>query len=78
MHNFYPLVPDERKIKRILSNYQLEIAKFLDILIGNFKKLVSNFFNKKYILHYENKQLYFRLGLNVKAIHCVLEFNQSQ
>ena len=71
-------MPDERKIKRILSNYQLEIAKFLDILIGNFKKLVSNFFNKKYILHYENKQLYFRLGLKVKAIHCVLEFNQSQ
>ena len=35
-------MPDERKIKKILSNYQLEI------LIGNFKKLVSNFFNKKF------------------------------
>ena len=31
------------------------------------KKLVPNFFNKeKYILHYENLQLYSRLGLKLK------------
>ena len=43
------------------------------------KKLVSNFFDKEsYVLHYENLQLYLRLGLKPKQIHCVLELNQSQ
>ena len=30
------------------------------------------------MLHYENSQLYLRLGLKLKKMHCVLEFNQSQ
>ena len=43
------------------------------------KKLVTNFFNKeKYVFHYENWELYLRLGLKLKSIHRVLEFNQSQ
>ena len=43
------------------------------------KKIVSNFFDKrKYVLHYENLQLYLRLGLKLKKILHVLEFNQSQ
>ena len=47
--------------------------------IGNVKKLVPNFFDKeKYVIHYENLQLYLRLGLKLNKIHCVLELNQSQ
>ena len=43
------------------------------------KKLVPNLFDKEqYVIHYENIQLYLRLGLKLKKIHCVLEFNQSQ
>ena len=43
------------------------------------KKLVRNFLDKeKYLLHYENLQLYLRLGLKVKRIHRLLEFNQSE
>ena len=43
------------------------------------KKLVSNFFDEeKYVLHYENLQLYLRLELKLKKIYHVLEFNQSQ
>ena len=44
------------------------------------KKLVPSFFNKdNYVLHYQNFQLYWKLGLKyLKKIHCVLEFNQSQ
>ena len=40
---------------------------------------MPNFFDKKnYVLHYENFQLYLRLGLKLKKIHSLLEFNQSQ
>ena len=62
-----------------MSNYQLKVVEFYYIPIGNVKKLAPNFFDKeKYVLHYENLQLYLRLGLKVKEIHHVLEFNQSQ
>ena len=63
----------------MLSEYQLKIADLFDISFGSIKKLVSNFFDKEeYVLHYDNLQLYLRLGLKLKKIHCVLEFNQSQ
>ena len=42
------------------------------------KKIVPNFFIKKYGIHCENFQLYLRLGLKLKNIYRVLELNQSQ
>ena len=63
----------------MLSEYQLKIADLYKIPIGIVRKLVPKFFNKeKYVLHYENLQLYLKLGLKLKKIHRVLEFNQSQ
>ena len=64
----------------MLSEYQLKIADLYNIPIGNVKKLMPNFFDKeKYVIHYENLQLYLSLGLKrKKKIHRVLEFNQSQ
>ena len=63
----------------MLPDYQLKIAGLYNILIGIVKKLTPNFFDKeKYVLHYENLQLYLRLGLKLKAMHHVLEFNQPQ
>ena len=66
LHNEYTLTSDKIEIKReMLSNYQLKIADSYNI--GNVKKLVSNFFDKeKYIINYENLQLYLRLGLKLK------------
>ena len=68
LHIDYPLAPYKIEIKReMLSNYQLNIADLYNIPIGNVKKLVPNFFDKeKYVLHYENLQLYLRLGLRLK------------
>ena len=51
----------------MLPDYQLEIADFCNIPIGNVKKLVPNFFDKeKYVIHYENLQIYLRLGWKLK------------
>ena len=62
----------------MLSNYQLTSANFYNISIGKVKKFVPNFYDKeKYVVHYENFQLYLRLRLKLKK-HCLLEFNQSQ
>ena len=68
LHSDYPLSPDKIEIKRdMLPNYQLNIADLYNIPIGNVKKLVPNFFDKeKYVLHYENLQLYLRLGLRLE------------
>ena len=47
----------------MLSEYQLKIADLYNISIGNVKKLVPNLFEReKYVLHYENLQLYLRVG----------------
>ena len=44
----YPLAPDKIKIKKeVLSNYQLKIADFQNISIGNVKKVVPIFLIKK-------------------------------
>ena len=54
------------------------IADLYNIPIGNVKKFVPKFFDKeRYVLHFENLQLYSRLGLKLK-IHSVLKFNQLQ
>ena len=53
------------------------ITDFYEIPMGNL--LVSDFLDKeKYMLHYENLQLYLILGLKLKKNNRILEFNQSQ
>ena len=52
--------------------YQAMIADFHNIPLGNVIKMVPSFFDKeKFVLHYENLQLYLRLGLKLKKIHHV-------
>ena len=61
------VAPDKIEIKNEISNYQIKIADFYKVPIGNVKKLVSNFFDKeKYGLHYENLQIYLRLRIKTK------------
>ena len=51
----------------MVSKYEVKITDLYNIPIGNVKKLVPIFFDKeKYVLHYENLQLYLRLELKLK------------
>ena len=60
----------------MLSKNQLKIIDLYNIPIDTVKKLVPNFFDKeKYVLHYQNFQIYLRLELKLKKVHRVLEFN---
>ena len=57
----------------MLYQYQLKIAHLYNIPISNAKKLAPIFFYKdKYVIH-ENLQLYLRLGLKLKIMHCELD-----
>ena len=57
IHNDFPLAPDKIEVKvKMLPSYQLKIADLYNIPIDNVK---LTFFNKeKYVLHYENFQLF--------------------
>ena len=74
LHNDCPLAPDKIEVKReMLSKYRLRISDFNNIHTGNVKRLVPNFFDKgKYGLHFENLQLYLRLGLKLKNASSVI------
>ena len=56
LHDDCPLTPNKTEIKtEILPNYQLKIADFYNIPVGNVKILVLKFFGKeKYVFYYEN------------------------
>ena len=64
LQNNYALAPGKIEIKReMLFDYQLEIVDLYNIPIGNAQKFVPNFFDKeKYVIQYNNLQLYLGLG----------------
>ena len=76
-HNDYPLAPERFKVKKEwLSGYQANLLEDDNIL--NTEKLVPNLMDKtKYVLHYRNLQLYLSLGMKLKKIHRILEFNEA-
>ena len=76
-HNDYPLAPERLKVKKEwLSGYQANLLEDDNIL--NTEKLVPNLMDKtKYVLHYRNLQLYLSLGMKLKKIHRILEFNEA-
>ena len=79
LHNDYPVCPEKVKVSNdMLSGYCKEIANKFNISIGLVRKLIPMLKDKKeYVLHYCNLQLYLDLGLKIKKVHRVLEFNQS-
>ena len=79
LHNDYPLEPERTVVnENMLSYYCQRIKKRYSISIGHVHKLIPTSRNKKkYVLHYLNLQLYLDLGLKLKGVHRVLEFDQS-
>ena len=79
LHNEYPVAPEKIKVSNdMLSGYCKKIAEKYNISIGLVRKLIPALKDKKeYVLHYRNLQLYMDLGLKIKKVHRVLEFNQS-
>ena len=80
LHNDYPLAPEKMVVREeMLSDYSREILGREGMTIGKVEKLIPNLRDKeKYVLHYRNLQLYLKLGLKLKKIHCALEFSQSK
>ena len=78
IHNDYPVAPEKLKVsKPMLSEYCMKVAERY-ISIGQANKLIPTLNSKeKYVLHYQNLQLYLDLGLDLIKVHRVLEFDQS-
>ena len=79
LHNDYPLAAEKMKVtKEMLSPYCKNILEQFGISIGQVAKLIPTLSSKKnYVLHYRNLQLYLSLGLKLKKVYRVLEFDQS-
>ena len=76
-HNDYPLAPEKLTVKEEwLSEYQTELLVNKSMI--NIPKLVPNLMDKnKYVVHYKNLMLYLSLGMKLKRIHRVLEFDEK-
>ena len=75
-HNDYPLAPEHLEVSaNMLSPFQ---KKHFPPIRGTVKKLVPNLMDKEnYVIHYQNLQLYVSLGMRIKKIHRVIQFDQS-
>ena len=63
----------------MLSGYCKKIPEKYNISISQVNKLIPTLKDKKeYVLHYRNLQLYLGLGLKIKKVHRVPEFDQSR
>ena len=77
-HNNFPCAPEKIKINMDeLSPHQKELKEKIKAGPAT-EKLVLTLKNKtNYILHHRNLKQYLELGLELKKVHRVLEFNQS-
>ena len=79
LHNDYPCAAEKIKVTDdMLSDYCNEIKNKFKICSGNVRKLIRTLRDKKnYVLHEENLKLYLSVGLKLKKVHRVLEFDEK-
>ena len=62
----------------MLSDYCKDIKNKFKISGGNVQKLIPTLYDKENcVLHEENLKLYLSLGLKIKKVHRVLEFQEK-
>ena len=78
-HDAYPMAPEKIDITEdMLSPYAKVLLEKCKMKMPKVQKLVPNLRDKKnYVVHIRNLQLYLKHGLNLKKIHRVLQFQQS-
>ena len=76
-HNDYSLAQEKLAVKEEwLSEYQTELLDNKSMI--NIIKLDPNLMDKnKYVVHYKNLMLCLSLGMKLKRIHRVLEFDEK-
>ena len=74
-----PCAAEKIKVtKDMLSPYRNKITEKYNISTGLVQKLIPTLSDEKnYVLHYRNLQLYLALGLKLKKVLRILEFNLS-
>lgn len=80
LHNDFPLAPVKGKVMYSeLSPYAKSIIeKFHMSYTSSTSKLLTTLnHRKRYIVHYINLKLYLALGMKLKKVHRILQFNQS-
>ena len=80
LHNDFPLAPEKLKISfNDLSPFAQKLCSQLNLKSNlNTSKLIPNLNNKdNYVLYYKNLQLYLKLGLKLKKVHKILQFDEK-
>ena len=77
-HNSFPLGPEKTSIRKdMLSDYQNNIAEKLGVKPGGEKVCLTLNDKKNYSCHYMQLKQMLEMGLKLKKVHRVLQFNQS-
>ena len=77
--NHYPPAPQHVEVTEdMLSDFNIQCMEKLQLKHSKCTKLIPNLHHKeKYVVHYRALQCYMALGMELKAVHRVIEFNQS-
>ena len=79
LHNDYPCAAEKLNVTDdMLSDYCKNIKNKFKISNSKIRKLIPTLNDKeKYVLHEENLKLYLKLGLKLRKVHRVLQFNEK-
>ena len=78
LHNSFPLGPEKTNIEKdMLSTYQNQLADKLQLKPGGEKVCLTLNDKEKYTCHYTQLRQMLEMGMKLKKVHRVLQFNQS-